>query len=257
MWRSSAWFWLSLSVIACGNESRISADTNLDLQSAADGIQAGQVATGDPAVGIVWGANGGLCTGTLIAPTVVLTAGHCVIMRLEGFYLGAGKAEEAVLSPADTMVRYAIQDVLPHPKYSGGTCPNKTPDLALVQLKTAVTGVTPVAYNSGDAPADGDVLRTVGFGIYDGADGKRTYGQKREATSKVQGDPKENSITVKMESGVADSGDSGGPLLDADVIVGVTSCHTDGDWPKHTVESYARVDTHAKWIAESVKDWEK
>ena len=43
------------------------------------------------------------------------------------------------------------------------------------------------------------------------------------------------------------SGDSGGPLLVGDEIVGVTSCHNDGDWPAHREEYYARVDVVRAW----------
>src|SRR5689334_21679564 len=44
----------------------------------ADPIIGGASDTGDPAVVMLRGTFGGFCTGTLVSPTVVLTAAHCV-----------------------------------------------------------------------------------------------------------------------------------------------------------------------------------
>ena len=40
-------------------------------------------------------------------------------------------------------------------------------------------------------------------------------------------------LAADFETSIADSGDSGGPLLCDGVLAGVTSCHDDGDWHIH------------------------
>src|SRR5437764_683576 len=68
-------------------------DASTDAEAAAvdpAGIQGGAVDAGDPAVGLVWIRGGGFCSGALIAPDLVLTAGHCVEQEVAGFYTGTG-----------------------------------------------------------------------------------------------------------------------------------------------------------------------
>jgi hypothetical protein len=53
-----------------------------------------------------------------------------------------------------------------------------------------------------------------------------------------------------MVSGVADHGDSGGPLLCGGAIAAVVHNHTDGDWPAHIRENYATLDIN--WIRSKI-----
>src|SRR5439155_15051516 len=76
---------LALLIGACGGGAGDAAATE-------EPIQGGRRDSGDPAVGVVWFQGGGFCSGALIAPDVVLTAGHCVQQPLAGFYTGAGTA---------------------------------------------------------------------------------------------------------------------------------------------------------------------
>jgi hypothetical protein len=93
----------------------------------------------------------------------------------------------------------------------------------------------------------------VGFGLHDEA-ADETAGQKRTGTETVRAIASA-SLEVAAGTGIADSGDSGGPLLCGGVIAGVTSCHLDGDWPQHNVEQYARIDTAAAWIDRQIEAW--
>src|SRR5882762_9310262 len=61
-----------------------------DVQQTSGAIQGGAADSAHPEVGIIYTTDDSFCSGTLIAPTVVLTAGHCV-GNVEGFYLGAGE----------------------------------------------------------------------------------------------------------------------------------------------------------------------
>ena len=74
-------------VAACGSGPTDASD---------DAIQGGRRDPRHAAVGLVWMRGGGLCSGALVAPDVVLTAGHCVTQPIEGFYLGRGAALASV-----------------------------------------------------------------------------------------------------------------------------------------------------------------
>jgi hypothetical protein len=205
----------------------------------------------------VWIAGGGFCTGTLIAPSVVLTAGHCVQDQIDGFYLGAGTATTMAnfgSVPAAGFTKYAVDKWLAHPSYVGGTCPNTTFDIGLVHLSQPLTTVaaTPIA-TAGSPPASGQSCEAVGFGTHT-ENGVDTFEQKRSGTEIVQS-VATTSVQVKAGTALADHGDSGGPLICGGAIAGATSCHTDGDWPAHQIEHYARIDGAAAWINSQITSW--
>src|SRR5215471_9250194 len=112
--------WLLCAWLAgCGGEPGVEAD---DQSS----IQGGKRDPGDPAVGLVWLQGGGYCSGSLIAPNIVLTAGHCVRSPLAGFYTGQGKRTTTVgAQPAAGLKLHKIADQAAYPGYDEGAgCPN-------------------------------------------------------------------------------------------------------------------------------------
>ncbi len=218
-------------------------------------VKAGQfpdcVAVGNDAQ---WG-----CTGTLVAPNVVVTAGHCADFATR-VYFGND------VTKAGTVVR--VKKRVRHPKYHQG----KHNDLLVLILEQAVPTVPPrkiAPAKTIDAATDG---RVVGFGATDPS-GAFGYGVKRQvdvpiASSACKGqasghdDPVAYGCDRNLELVAGrplleqDScnGDSGGPFYvmgaaGAWLLAGATSRATDsaqnncGDGG-----IYVRVDKYRTWI---------
>jgi hypothetical protein len=218
-------------------------------------IQGGRVDKDDPAVGMLWMEGGGYCTGTLIAPDIVLTAAHCVTNPVEGFYTGAGKrVKEMEEEPVEGLKRHEVVGQLAHPSYSmWGGCPNRTFDVGLVRLKKPIKIIKSLPLAE-DAPAYSSSCRTVGYGVHNDDVDSPVWEQKRQAKVWVK-EIGEQWVNVVWRTGISDKGDSGGPLLCNEKIAAVTSCKKDGSYPNHRASTYARVDNIAKWIDHSIRQW--
>jgi secreted trypsin-like serine protease len=74
---------------------------------------------------MVLGSRGSVCTGTVVAPTIVLTAGHCVS--------GSGQYAVAYKEAGGSPTLQEVRQVARHPEFKPGT--RVSIDIALVQLK--------------------------------------------------------------------------------------------------------------------------
>ena len=199
-------------------------------------IQGGKPESGYRAVGIV-DPETEACTGTLIAPNLVLTAAHCVMN------VGSGGMSFAV-------------DGYPRPHETDMSCTKigGNLDLAVLRLKTPVTDVAPMPLRY-TVPPVGTPTLAVGYGNHKESDGTTTSGRKRSATGSIKSALPGDWLKAAKGTGIADAHDSGGPLIYRDpatkkeFVIGVVHNHL-GTNGMHEVENYSPLDR--AWIEQAV-----
>lgn len=233
--------------------------------SASRAILGGEIATGDPLVGMLEFSSGRFGTASLIAPNLVLTAAHVVGGNIQAFYTGQGVAsvplDNTTASP--TMTRHEIGRKEVHPSYGcrdKGDCDawdGVDLDIGVVELATPITDQAPYPLDA-TVPAIGDRCRTVGFGFHT-EEGVSDYDmgtvkRKRQAdVDVIDVDP--TYVLVRWVTGIPDHGDSGGPLFCAGKLVATTTLRTDGELATHREEYDTRVDRALPWIQQKMTEW--
>ena len=228
--------WLLLSLLASMGAGCASAAGEDDFGAGGDEILGGMPHDGDPSTVYLMTSGRFGCTGSLVAPRVVLTAMHCVEGGTRGMSIGVGPR-------ADGSREYARVTAARTPR-GGGFEGN---DIAVLLLDRA-GDLTPYALGT-DAPVRGAAIVGVGYGQT--SDASRAAGRKYRGTSTI------GSVTANeiITSGpLSCYGDSGGPLFDASGrVIGVVSRGTASTCGGgRTI--YTRVDAHRAMIDAAIRE---
>jgi S1-C subfamily serine protease len=200
------------------------------------------------------GATAGFCTGIVLAPTVVMTAAHCVPAGAELRIHFPNPGREPALLP--------VREVARHPGYRADAIRTRerSVDLAVLRLPDSLPDrFSPARLGpTGDARV-GSAFTVAGFGVTHEGEAASS-GHLRAATlvarpplSKVllwAGDP------AGREAGAC-TGDSGGPVLDADGTVVALTLWASGRNGRQCGELTQALwlAPHRRWLDDTIAHW--
>lgn len=227
----------ALLLAACGGEPSGSGEP---LATTQQDIFGGSPAPRDDAVVAVVNFSGGQCSGSLIAPNLVMTARHCVADTVEKDvqvvcgetpFKAPDSAGAIFVVPLPTISEnpddyLAVAEIRMLADQDADLCGT---DVALLRLKAPFDGVTPLDPRVTEPVTNGEAYSAVGYGLDESLADKPSGERKRlDDLQVVCSDAKCRGNDVRSNewigSGGPCQGDSGGPALDAaGRVIGVVS----------------------------------
>jgi V8-like Glu-specific endopeptidase len=161
-------------------------------------------------------AGGAMCSATVIAPQVLLTAGHCVFSPSEGLDAVSDPSIIQVLGGPDfTNLPGAIKfypnpvEVVTHPDWTG-SIDVASVDLAMIKLQSPIDTVETYRIRPTNDVAIGDTGVIVGYGLSSSSE-PNSSGVHRWGNTQVQ-NKLSHFISLGDPAGTC-QGDSGGPFF--------------------------------------------
>jgi hypothetical protein len=208
------------------------------------------------------GSRGNFCTGALIAPSLVLTAAHCVQPGADYKIVEYGPDRQPKLQDVK---RVAIHPGFNMQAMSGHRA---TADVALLQLGAPARGKTPAVLGLPNIPINvGSRFTIAGIGVTVRGDGK-SGGTIRVAALVATGRP--GTLQIRLVDPIgrgsrdglgAGTGDSGGPVFEdkesGPVIVGVVSWSTgpNGSAGCGGMTGVTPLTLYRDWILQTARQW--
>lgn len=214
------------------------------------------------AVVTIVGSRGNFCTGSLIAPKLVLTVAHCVQPGADYKIVDRGADGQPQL--------LGVRSVAIHPSFNMQAMQGHraTADVALLQLEIPPKGKTTLAVGAPSLPIQaGGRFVIAGIGVTVRGDGK-SGGATRVAALVATGQPGTLQIRLvdPLTNGVRDgigacTGDSGGPVLEdrpsGAVLVGLVSWSTgpNGSAGCGGLTGVTPLTLYRDWIVQTARGW--
>jgi uncharacterized protein (TIGR03382 family) len=189
----------------------------------------GTVTEGDPAVVALTTPTGSpFCSGTLISPSVVLTAAHCIDMA-------GGNPNITIFFGTNSFgegTKIGVSRAGRHPEWTGNL---GNYDIGMVLLNFPIDPAIAEPLPLNTSPTTDHVeepYRVVGFGVYE-RETLTSDGRKREGTTTVNGHTSGDIVLIGDQDTVVCFGDSGGPgfltIDDVEYVAGVHSYTTSSE----------------------------
>lgn len=213
------------------------------------------------AIVTIVGSRGNFCTGSLIAPKIVLTVAHCVLSGADYKIVDRADGQPQLLN---------VRTVAIHPNFNmqAMQAHRATADVALLQLDIPLKGKSAVVVGAPTIPIQvGGRFVIAGIGVTVRGDGK-SGGATRVAGLVATGQPGTLQIRLvdPVTNGVRDgigacTGDSGGPVFEdkpnGPVLVGLISWSTgpNGAAGCGGLTGVTPLTLYRDWILQTARSW--